>query len=109
MTAPRRSAAEYLASLRPETAAAFRALRNSVREHAALPAATGDLIVLAAFAVTGNEMGLKVHARRMLGDGVDIEALRQAIIVTLGHATTFAQVTNALRWIDAAAGRTDGA
>jgi alkylhydroperoxidase/carboxymuconolactone decarboxylase family protein YurZ len=102
--APRQSAADLLAGLRPETAAAFRSLRNSVKEHPALPAATGDLIVLATFAVTGNEAGFKVHARRMLREGAEIEALRQAVIVTLGHSTTFAQATNALRWIDAAAG-----
>jgi alkylhydroperoxidase/carboxymuconolactone decarboxylase family protein YurZ len=99
----RQSAADLLAGLRPDVATAFRALRNAVKEHPALPAATGDLIVLATFAVSGNETGFKVHARRMLREGADIEALRQAVIVPLGHATSFAQTTEALRWIDAAA------
>jgi hypothetical protein len=50
---------------------------------------------------SGGESSFKIHARRLLKEGVAVEALRQAVLVTLGASTTLAQVISGLRWIDA--------
>ena len=50
---------------------------------------------------SGGESSFKMHARRLLKEGVPVEALRQAVFVTLGASTTLAQVIDGLRWIDA--------
>ena len=61
---------------------------------------TCELITLGAFATARNEVGFKTHAKRVLKEGVPVEALRQAVLVTLAATTTFNQACDALHWID---------
>jgi hypothetical protein len=57
---------------------------------------------------SGGESSFKVHARRLLKEGVAVEALRQAVLVTLGASTTLGQVISGLRWVDAVLSESDG-
>jgi alkylhydroperoxidase/carboxymuconolactone decarboxylase family protein YurZ len=92
---------DYVKQFSAETGAAFQALRKSVLGSGPLDAHTCELIVLGALVTSGGESSFKVHARRLLKEGVAVEALRQAVFVTLGASTTLAQVISGLRWIDA--------
>jgi alkylhydroperoxidase/carboxymuconolactone decarboxylase family protein YurZ len=92
---------DYLKQFSAEAGAAFQALRKAVVSAGPLDAHTCELIVLGALVTSGGEGSFKVHARRLLKDGVPTESLRQAVLVTLGASTTLAQVINGLRWIDA--------
>ena len=92
---------DYIKQFSADTGAAFQALRKSVLGCGPLDAHTCELIVLGALVTSGGEGSFKVHARRLLKEGVPVEALRQAVFVTLGASTTLAQVIAGLRWIDA--------
>jgi alkylhydroperoxidase/carboxymuconolactone decarboxylase family protein YurZ len=92
---------DYVKQFSADTGAAFQALRKSVLGSGPLDAHTCELIVLGALVTSGGESSFKVHARRLLKEGVAVEALRQAVFVTLGASTTLAQVISGLRWIDA--------
>jgi alkylhydroperoxidase/carboxymuconolactone decarboxylase family protein YurZ len=91
---------EYLRLHNAAAADAFVALRNAAVS-GPLDAHTCELVVLGSLVVTGNEGSFKVHARRLLRDGVAADALRQAAMVTMAATTTFGQVIAALKWIDA--------
>ena len=95
---------EYLASISAESASAFQALRKSVLAAGPLDHTTCELVVIATMAVTGAEASFKVHARRLLKEGVELAAMRHAVLVTMAASTTFSQVGDALRWLDEAAG-----
>ncbi len=97
---------EYLKEVSAPTAEAFQALRKAVLASGPLDAHTCELVTLGAFATTGNEASFKTHARRLLNEGVAIDALRQAVLVTFGATTTFSLVSDALHWIDDVAGGT---
>jgi alkylhydroperoxidase/carboxymuconolactone decarboxylase family protein YurZ len=92
---------DYLKQFSTQAGTAFQALRKAVVSAGPLDAHTCELIVLGALVTSGGEGSFKVHARRLLKDGVPAEVLHQAVLVTLGASTTLAQVINGLRWIDA--------
>ena len=92
---------DYVKQFSADTGAAFQALRKAVLSSGPLDAHTCELIVLGALVTSGGESSFKIHARRLLKEGVAVEALRQAVLVTLGASTTLAQVISGLRWIDA--------
>ena len=91
---------EYLAQYSSGASASFQELRKAVVNSGPLDANTCELIVLAGFATGRIESGFKTHAKRALDDGVPVEALRQAVLVTLAATTTFNQALEALHWID---------
>ena len=91
---------EYLKQFSADTGAAFQALRKAVLQSGPLDTPVGEFIVLGALATSGGEGSFKIHGRRLLKEGVQVEALRQAVLVTLGASTTLAQVIAALKWID---------
>lgn len=91
---------EYLRSIDPGSAEAFQALRKAVMAAGPLDHKTCELISLGALATARHEDSFKVHARRLLKDGVEVAALRHAVISTFGASTTFSQVVDALAWID---------
>jgi hypothetical protein len=80
---------EYLRQFSPEATTAFQALRDAVIKSGPLDHNTCEI-----------EGGFKTHARRLLTAGVSADALRQAVLVTLGATTTFTVALDALRWID---------
>ena len=94
---------QYMAQHSEDTQKAFQAMRKAVMAAGPLDHNTCELIVLGAFATARVEMGFKVHAKRLLADGVDIAAIRQAVMVTLGATTAFNVCIEAMRWIDEAA------
>jgi alkylhydroperoxidase/carboxymuconolactone decarboxylase family protein YurZ len=100
-TGPSLSPLEYVKQFSNDTGVAFQAWRKAVLSSGPLDAQTCELIVLGALVTSGGESSFKVHARRLLGEGVAAEALRQAVFVTLGASTTLVQVIAGLRWIDA--------
>lgn len=91
---------EYLAQFSPDASTAFQSLRKAVMQSGPLDAHTCELITLGAFATAGVEASFKTHAQRLLKDGVKLEALRQAVLVTFAATTTFSRVIEALRWIE---------
>ena len=91
---------QRLAQVSEPAAAAFQALRKSAVASGPLDEHTCELIVLGALATTGDEASFKVHARRLLQDGVAAAAIRQAVLVTFGASTTFSRVSAALAWVD---------
>lgn len=94
---------DYLKQLSQDTSAAFQSLRKAVLAAGPLDAHTCELIALGALVTARSEMSFKVHARRLLKEGVSVEALRQAVLVTFGASTTLTEVIEGLRWIDAVA------
>lgn len=94
---------ERLSTVSVEAAAAFQTLRSSVLAAGPLDHVTCELIVIATMAVTQTEASFKLHARRLLADGVELARIRHAVVVTLGASTTFSQASAALRWLDEAA------
>lgn len=91
---------EYLRQFSPEATKSFQALRDAVSKSGPLDHNTCELITLGAFATARIEGGFKTHARRLLNSGVSADALRQAVLVTLGATTTFTVALDALHWID---------
>lgn len=89
----------YLKQVSPATGDAFRALRDAVST-GPLDAVTCELILIGGFAVSGYETALKVHGLRLLRQGVQKQALQQAVLVMLGATLPMLPVTQALRWID---------
>ena len=93
-------ALEYVRQFSADAAVAFQSLRKAVVGAGPLDLHTCELIVLGGLVSRGSEVSFKVHARRLLQDGVDIAALRQAVLVTLAASTTFSQMVDGLRWLD---------
>ena len=91
---------EFLRQISPASAEAFQALRKSVMAAGPLDHTTCELIALGALATSGEEDSFKVHARRLVKEGVGLDALRQAVLVTFAASTTFSQIIAALHWID---------
>jgi len=97
------SPVDYVKQFNEQAAEAFQALRKAAVA-GPLDESTYELIVIATLAATGEEGSFKVHARRLLNLNVSIEAVRQAVLTTLGASTTFSQVVSALHWIEAVYG-----
>lgn len=99
----KKSPVEYLRAIDADSAAAFQGLRAAVMAAGPLDHTTCELINLGALATARHEQSFKVHARRLLKEGADVAALRQAVLSTFAASTTFSQVIDALHWIDQAA------
>jgi alkylhydroperoxidase/carboxymuconolactone decarboxylase family protein YurZ len=91
---------EYLRSIHAGSAEAFQALRKAVMKAGPLDHTTCELISLGALVTARHEESFKVHARRLLKEGVDVAALRHAVLSTFGASTTFSQIVEGLAWID---------
>lgn len=104
--APGLSPVEYMKQYSADSAAAFQALRKAVMRAGPLDEHTCELITLGALVTCSSESSFKTHARRLKRGGVPLEAMRQAVFVTFGASTTFAQVNAGLRWIDDVAAET---
>lgn len=102
--AERKTPVEFLREIDADTATAFQRLRAAVMAAGPLDHHTCELINLGALATARHEQSFKVHARRLLKEGVEVAALRQAVLSTFAASTTFSQVIDALHWIDQAAG-----
>jgi alkylhydroperoxidase/carboxymuconolactone decarboxylase family protein YurZ len=100
MAAKALSPVEYLRQHSADAAAAFQALRKAVVAAGPLDSTTCELITLGALVTCESESSFKTHARRLKHDGVPLTAMRQAVLVTFGASTTFAQVNAGLHWID---------
>ncbi len=92
---------DYLKQLSQDAGIAFQMLRRAVLAAGPLDAHTCELIVLGALVTARSETSFRVHARRLLKEGVPVGALRQAVLVTFGASTTFTDIIQGLRWIDA--------
>lgn len=91
---------EYLIKESPEAGRAFREFRSAVVDEGPLDRQTCELIVIAGLATGGYEDSFKIHSRRLLDMGVPKEALKQAVMVTLGASSVLFEVARALLWID---------
>lgn len=100
------SPVEFMKQHSAAAADAFQALRKAVMASGPLDTHTCELITLGALVTSGSEASFKTHARRLVRDGVPLAALRQAVFVTFGASTTFAQVNAGLHWIDDVASET---
>ena len=98
--AKRLTPVQYLAQFSPGASESFQALRKAVLSSGPLDDHTCELITLGALVTAKNEASFKVHARRLLKEAVPVEAMRQAVLVTFGAATTFSDVVAGLRWVD---------
>jgi len=96
-TAAPLSPLDYVKQFSADTGTAFQALRKAVLGSGPLDAHTCELIVLGALVTSGGDSSFKIHARRLLKEGVAVEALRQAVLVTLGASTTLAQAVHRAR------------
>lgn len=91
---------EYLGKISPDLVQGFRAMRAAAMKAGPLDEQTCELISLAAFATARIENGFKTHARRLLKEGVSPDALRQAVLVTLGATAGLNVCIEALLWVD---------
>jgi alkylhydroperoxidase/carboxymuconolactone decarboxylase family protein YurZ len=91
---------EYLLKESPQAGTTFRELRNALLDAGPLDRKTCELIVIAGLATGGFEDSFKIHARRLLDMGAPTQALRHAVLVTLGASSVMFQVARALMWID---------
>jgi len=87
---------DKLAEISPDLAAGFKTLRAGALNAGPLPHETVELIVVGALAATRQHNSLRVHLRRLLETGVDVAAIRQAIVATLGAAATLTETIEAL-------------
>lgn len=95
------SSADYLAKRHPAVHASFfEGMRAAVDAAGPLDDRTRELIMLAGYVVAGQPRAFQVHLRRALAAGASPEAVRHAVLVTLGASATLEQVVDALRWID---------
>lgn len=90
---------DILRSIDANAADGFQALRVAVRDAGPIDEATRELVLIAAFATADNEIAVRAHTERALGLGVAEDALRHAVLLTLGATTTLIQTVNGLKWI----------
>lgn len=91
---------EYLGMISPDLVKGFRAMRDAAAKTGPLDEQTCELVSLGAFATARIENGFKAHAKRLLEEGVWSDALRQAMLVTLGATAGLNVCIEALLWID---------
>jgi alkylhydroperoxidase/carboxymuconolactone decarboxylase family protein YurZ len=96
---PSKRPAEVLASANPAAAEAFAKMRTAV-EAGPLDQGTVELILIGALASTGQLSSLAVHVKRALSLGVEMAAIQQAIVSTLGASCLFNDVVEALRAVE---------
>ncbi len=96
----KQTAMDFLRGIHAGSADAFSKLRAAVSESGPLDSHTVELIIIGGLVTAGNERSFRTHATRLLKDKVAPEALRQAVLVTLGASASFNHVINALEWLD---------
>ena len=96
---PSKRPAEVLASANPAAAEAFAQMRKAV-ETGPLDQGTVELILIGALASTGQLSSLAVHVKRALSLGVEMAAIQQSVVSTLGASCLFNDVVEALRTIE---------
>lgn len=93
---------EDVRAVSPETAVAFRSLRDAISAAGPLDYKTIELVLIGAFATVGYEEALKIYAARLLRHGVEKAAIRQAALATFAATAGLVNVARALKWIDEA-------
>jgi alkylhydroperoxidase/carboxymuconolactone decarboxylase family protein YurZ len=91
---------DALGEISPDLAEGFRTLRAGVFTAGPLAHETVELIVVGALAATRQHRSLRVHLRRLMASGVDVAAVRQAIVATLGAAATLSETVEALEIVE---------
>ena len=94
---------DALGEISPDLAEGFRTLRAGVFTAGPLEHETVELIVVGALAATRQHGSLRVHLRRLVASGVDVAAIRQAIVATLGAAATLTETVEALEIVESVA------
>lgn len=93
-------ASTILAEANADVGESFGTFRDRARKSGSLDHTTIELILMSGFGTAGHEGPFKNHATRALDRGVPLEALRQAVIVTLGATAVLPGVARALGWLD---------
>ena len=96
---------EYLITTLREAGTALQRFRDIAKKAGPLDAQTCEFILMACFAINGNEEPFKNHALRALEAGISKETLQHIAILPLGAATVIPKVVQVLRWIDDVADR----
>ncbi|MGE3148764.1 MAG: carboxymuconolactone decarboxylase family protein [Pseudorhodoplanes sp.] len=90
---------ERIAKADPATAQGFKNLRAALNG-GPIEYRTGELILLSGFITLGYEEAVKIHACRLIEDGMTVAQVRQCALFLLGATATMVQVSNAIKWID---------
>jgi alkylhydroperoxidase/carboxymuconolactone decarboxylase family protein YurZ len=93
---------DYLRFVAPDVADAFKTMRAHIAS-GPLDYETCEYVIIGCFALAGFEEPFRIHARRMLDNGVPVENLRHAVMVILGASSALFPVVRALKWLDAEA------
>jgi alkylhydroperoxidase/carboxymuconolactone decarboxylase family protein YurZ len=96
---------EYLIRTHRKAGTALQNFRDIAKKAGPLDAQTCEFILMACFAINGDEEPFKNHALRALEAGVSKETLQHIAILPLGAATVIPRVVQVLRWIDEVAVR----
>ncbi|MEW5422175.1 carboxymuconolactone decarboxylase family protein [Amorphus sp. 3PC139-8] len=91
---------DYLRTVAPEVAEAFKTMRAHISE-GPLDYETREYVIIGGFAVAGFEEPFRIHVGRMLDRGVSPEKLRHAVMSLLGASSALFPVVLALKWLDA--------
>lgn len=91
-----RTPLDKLAEVSPDVAKGFTMLRDGVFEAGPLGRDVVELVMVGALAAARQHDSLRVHLRRLLELEIDVAAIRQALIVPLGAATTLTETVEAL-------------
>lgn len=83
----------------PELAKAYDALAASCHQWGPLDEKTRQLIKLGIAIGMGSEGAVRSHARRALAEGVSLEELRHAVLMTLTTAG-FPPMIAAMKWVE---------
>jgi len=87
----------------PGTGKAFREMRDAMEADGPLDKEARELVMLTGFAVLGFEMPFKIHAVRSLKAGIAKDAIKQAVLLTIGAHISMFEGTRALSWLEEAA------
>jgi len=83
----------------PAAAEGFAALREAVRP-GPLDRETCEYILINGFALAGFEEPFKIHAMRMLQEGVPKARLQHAVQISLGATAPLFPIVRALGWLE---------
>ena len=81
-----------------DVASSFQSLRAAA-EDGPLDQRTIELVLIGALAAQSDSGSLRVHARRAVAHGANVDEITHAVLVTLGTTTVFGQVVSALKAI----------
>lgn len=91
---------DVLGRTTPDVVAGFSKLRSAVMDAGPLDTPTAELVLVAALAASGDLESMRTHVRRGLASGLEEAAMKHAIALTLGAATTLNSVVAALRVVE---------